>query len=92
MKKILLNILVLYKFTLYNMVKRNKKNTKDTPRKKTKASTSMDDSRRDLSADFDIAGSLPQTPQDFQPVSTSPPSTSEFLHSHHTIRLIPPPY
>ena len=58
------------------MVKRNKKNTKDTPRKKTKASTSMDDSRRDLSADFDIAGSLPQTPQDFQPVSTSPPSTS----------------
>ena len=77
MKKILLNILVLYKFTLYNMVKRNKKNTKDTPRKKTKASTSMDDIRRDLSADFDIAGSLPQTPQDFQPVSTILPSTSE---------------
>ena len=63
------------------MVKRNKKNTKDTPRKKTKASTSMDDSRRDLSADFDIAGSLPQTPQDFQPVSTSPPSTSEGIPS-----------
>ena len=59
------------------MVKRNKKNTKDTPRKKTKASTSMDDSRKDLSVDFDTAVSLPQTPQDFQPVSTSLPSTSE---------------
>ena len=60
-----------------NMVKRNKKNTKDTPRKKTKASTSIDDSRKDLSADFDTAVSLPQTPQDFQPVSTSLLSTSE---------------
>ena len=59
------------------MVKRNKKNTKDTPKKKTKASTSMDDSRKDLSVDFDTAVSLPQSPQDFQPVSTSLPSTSE---------------
>ena len=63
------------------MVKCNKKNTKDTPRKKTKASTSMDDSRKDLSADFDIAVSLPQAPQDFQPVSTSLPSTSEGIPS-----------
>ena len=63
------------------MVKRNKKNTKDTPRKKTKASTTMDDSRKDLSADFDIAVSLPQTPQDFQPVSTSLPPTSEGIPS-----------
>ena len=71
-----------------NMVKRNKKNTKDTPRKKTKTSTSMDDSRKDLSADFNTAVSLPQTPQDFQPVSTSLPSTSEgggVLYSQHTI-------
>ena len=58
-------------------MKRNKKNTKDTPRKKTKASMSMHDSRKDLSADFDTAVSLPQTQQDFQPVSTSLPSTSE---------------
>ena len=49
-----------------NMVKGNKKNTKDTLRKKTKASTSIDDSRKDLSADFDTAVSLHQTPQDFQ--------------------------
>ena len=59
------------------MVKRNKNNTKDTPKKKTKASTSMDDTRKDLSVDFDTAVSLPQSPQDFQPVSTSLPSTSE---------------
>ena len=58
------------------MVKHNKNNTKDTLKKKTKASTSMDDSRKDLSVDFDTAVSLPQSPQDFQPVSTSPPSTS----------------
>ena len=59
------------------MVKPNKKNTKDTPKKKTKASTSMDDSRKDISVDFDTAVSLPQSPQDFQPVRPSLPSTSE---------------
>ena len=42
-------------FSCNNVVKRNKKNTKDTPRKKTKTSTSMDDSRKDLSPDFDTA-------------------------------------
>ena len=59
------------------MVKRNKKDTKDTPKKKTKASTSMDDSRKDLSVDFDTSVSLSQSPQVFQPVSTSLTPTSE---------------
>ena len=40
------------------MVIQNKKNAKDTLKKKAKASTSMNDSRRDLSADFDIAASF----------------------------------
>ena len=47
-----------------------------TLKKKTKASTSMDDSRKDLRVDFDTAFCLPQHPQDFQPVSTSLPFTS----------------
>ena len=45
--------------------------------KKRKASTSMNDSQKELSADFERADSLPHSPQDFQSVRTNFPSTSE---------------
>ena len=76
------------------MVKRGKKNSKDTPKKKSaKLTLPFDDDQGELNVSSDIAGSLPQSPQNIQTVSSgissvpsgSPAHTSDTISESATI-------
>ena len=65
------------------MVKRGKKNSKDTPKKKSaKLSVPFNDDQGELNVSSDIAGSLLQSPQNIQTVSNSTSSVLNGSPAH----------